>query len=160
MLSNRAGVLAELPRAGAPPAFGSYDGWETWVERLVELDVIEDHTRIWWDLRPHPRFGTLEVRVADQPTSLARTELLVGLVRRLVESAPPAVADRGHYAQNRWAAARSGLDAELIHPDGGSVIAARLLARELLDADPPEPEATAQLAAANAAADIVERTLA
>src|SRR5205085_4380517 len=90
MQSVRAGVLAELPRSGAPPAFGSYAGWEAWVERLVDLGVMRDYTRIWWDVRPHPRLGTLEIRVADQPTSLMRTELLVRVLRDLVEQAPPA----------------------------------------------------------------------
>jgi glutamate---cysteine ligase / carboxylate-amine ligase len=160
MLSNRAGILAQLPRAGAPPVFADYASWEEWVERLVELGVLEDHTRIWWDVRPHPRLGTLEIRIADQPTSLARTALLVGVVRDLVEHALPRVTDRGHYEHNRWAAARAGLDAELVHPDGTRVVSARELARELLGEEPPAPEALTQLAAADAAADLVARTVA
>ena len=160
MLSNRAGVLAELPRGGPPPAFESYAAWEAWVERLVSLGVIADFTRIWWDVRPHPRLGTLEIRIADQPTSLARTELLVGVLRDLVEHAPARVTPRGDYVHNRVAAASFGLDAQLIHPGGGSVISARELARELLGGEPPEPEAHAQLAAgASVAADLVARTL-
>ncbi|MCW2974979.1 MAG: Enzymatic protein of unknown function [Actinomycetia bacterium] len=160
MLSNRAGVLAELPRGGAPPAFGSYAEWEAWVERLVVLGVMGDYTRLWWDIRPHPRFGTLEIRIADQPTSLARTELLVHVVRDLVEHAPARVTPRGDYVQNRVAAASFGLDARLIHPGGESVVTARDLARELLGAEPPESEALAQLAAgASVAADLVARTL-
>ncbi len=161
MQSVRAGVLAELPRAGAPPPFGSYAAWESWVERLVALGVMADYTRIWWDVRPHPRLGTLELRVADQPTSLERTELLVAVLRDLVEHAPPADTHRGDYAQNRWAAARFGLDAQLIAPDGEGMASARELARRLLGAEPPEPEAAAQREAAPAvAADLVRRTLA
>jgi len=155
MLSNRAPILAELPRSGAPPAFGSYDAWEAWVERLVRLGVMDDYTRIWWDVRPHPRLGTLEVRIADQPTALERTELLVRVIRELVEHAPSAVADRGDYLQNRWAAASRGLDALLIHPDGSRVAPAR----ELLGFDAPEEEARAQLRADDVAADLVARTL-
>jgi glutamate---cysteine ligase / carboxylate-amine ligase len=167
-LSVRAGVLAELPRAGAPPAFGSYAAWETWVERLAGLGVVEDETRLWWDVRPHPRLGTLEIRICDQPTALARTELLLRLVRDLVERAPARAADpaaRGDYAQNRWAAAREGLDAVLVHPDGDRAVPARELARELLGAAPPEPEALRQLGVAAragvgaVAADLVARTL-
>ena len=160
MLSNRAGILAELPRGGTPPFFGSYDAYESWVERLVTLGVMEDHTRIWWDVRPHPTLGTLEVRVADQPTALERTAIIVGLVRTLVADAPARTSDRGDYVQNRWAAARHGLDAQLLHPSGDGAVSARELARELLGADPPEPEALAQLAAADPAADIVARTVA
>jgi carboxylate-amine ligase len=169
MVSNRAPILAELPRSGAPPAFGSYEGWEMWIERLVGLGVVEDYTRVWWDVRPHPRFGTLEIRVPDQPTALERTELLVRLVRRLVADAPACdggPARRGDYAQNRWAAAKDGLDAHLIHPDGDRYIRARSLAADLLGEEPPEPEAATQLAVARergqaaVTADLVERSLA
>jgi len=161
MLSNRVGILAELPRAGAPPALDGYDAWEAWVERLVELGVIEDHTRVWWDVRPNPRLGTLEIRIADQPTALERTGLLVRMLRTLVEEVEPrGVADRGHYLQNRFAAAHLGLDAELVHPDGDRVVTARELARDVLGEDPPEPEAFAQLRAEDPAADLVARTLA
>ncbi len=159
MLSNRASILAELPRGGAPPSFGGYDAWEVWVERLVRLGLMPDYTRVWWDARPHPRLGTLEIRVADQPTVLDRTRLLVRLVRELVASAPTSTAPRADYLQNRWAASRSGLDALLLHPNGEEAVSARELARELLGAEPPEPEAHTQLAAENAAADLVARTV-
>jgi carboxylate-amine ligase len=160
MLSLRAGVLAELPRAGAPPVFADYAAWEAWVENLVALGVIEDHTRIWWDIRPNPRLGTLEIRIADQPTSLERTAMIVRLLQSLVAAAPSAIADRGHYLQNRWAAARSALDAELVHPSGERLATARELARELLGFEPPEPEANLQLRSSSPAADLVARTLA
>jgi glutamate---cysteine ligase / carboxylate-amine ligase len=160
MLSNRVGVLSELPRAGPPPAFDSYGDWETWVERLVAIGVMADYTRIWWDVRPHPVLGTLEIRIADQPTSLARTELLVRMLRDLVEHAPAQRTPRGDYAQNRVAAASRGLDAELVHPQGDRVVSARELARELIGSEPPEPEALFQLAAGDSvAADLVARTL-
>jgi carboxylate-amine ligase len=160
MLSNRAGILAELPRGGTPPFFGSYDAYESWVERLVALGVMEDHTRIWWDVRPHPTLGTLEIRIADQPTTLERTALLIALVRTLVVEAPARATDRGDYIQNRWAAARRGLDAQLLDPAAGGVVSARELARKLLGAEPPEPEALVQLAASDPAADLVARTVA
>jgi carboxylate-amine ligase len=165
LLSNRAPILAELPRAGAPPAFRSYADWEAWVERLQRLGVLADYTQIWWDVRPHPRFGTLEVRMPDQPTALERTALLARAIRRLVEDAPrrePDPAGRADYQQNRWAAAKDGLDAELIHPDGDRVVPARKLAAELLGGEPLEPEATLQLGAgaAAAAADLIVRTTA
>ncbi|MFN2628860.1 MAG: YbdK family carboxylate-amine ligase [Gaiellaceae bacterium] len=164
MWSNRPGVLAELPRSGAPPAFGSYTGWEAWVERLSGVGLLPDYTRLWWDVRPHPRLGTLEVRMPDQPTSIERTALLVGLIRELVETAPvrePDPGRRGDYAQNRWAAARFGLDAELIHPEGDHSATARELAAELLGEEPPEPEAAQQLevGVTSAAADLAERTV-
>lgn len=149
MLSNRAGVLAELPRGGAPPAFSSSADWEAWADRLVSLGVIADDTRIWWDVRPNRRLGTLEVRIADQPTALARTELIVQLVSELVERVPSHVTPRGDYLQNRWAAARFGVDAQLIHPDGSRLVGVG----ELLGIDPPAPEALARRSAPELAAE-------
>jgi carboxylate-amine ligase len=182
LASNRAPVLMQLPRAGAPPVLGSYAGWEAWVDRLVDLGVSADYTRVWWDVRPHPRFGTLEVRMPDQPTSAARTELFAALVQALAATAlelPPAECDRGFYAQNRWAASRFGPGAELIHPDGTRALRVPELWAELLELvapaadalgtldllaalDPTACEADLQLAAGDpraAAADLVERTL-
>ena len=159
MLSNRAAILAELPRGGVPPAFSSYDEWEAWVERLVRIGVMEDYTRIWWDVRPHPRFGTLEIRVADQPTALERTALIVRILQELVADARARIRPRADYVHNRWAAASFGLDARLIHPDGESAVLARDLARDLLGVEPPAPEALAQLAADDPTADVAARTV-
>jgi len=119
LASARAEILSLLPRSGAPPVFDSYAEWEAFAERLLVLGLADEYTRIWWDVRPHPRFGTLEVRMPDQPTRLQDTAALAGLVHALVRSseAGPA-ADRGAYAENRWAAFRFGREARLIHPDG------------------------------------------
>jgi carboxylate-amine ligase len=137
MASNRAPVLAELPRTGAPPALGSYAAWEAWVERLVRLGVIADYTRIWWDVRPHPALGTLEIRMPDQPTDVRRSAALAALVqalgRRLLLADDVATADRSDYEYNRWAAARFGPAAELIGPDGGRTVKAEELGRELIE---------------------------
>jgi len=130
--SARAEILALLPRSGAPPVFASYDEWETFVQRLVALGLADEITRVWWDVRPHPRFGTLEVRIADQPTRLEATGALAGLIAAIaagVESDGPA--DRGLYAQNRWAALRFGRAAELVHPDGSRLVTVEKLLEEL-----------------------------
>jgi glutamate---cysteine ligase / carboxylate-amine ligase len=130
--SARAEILALLPRSGAPPAFSSYEEWERFVERLVELGLADEITRVWWDVRPHPRFGTLEIRIADQPTRLQVTSALATLLHamasRLEANGP---ADRGLYAQNRWAALRFGWDAELVHPDGSRLVTVQELLEEL-----------------------------
>jgi glutamate---cysteine ligase / carboxylate-amine ligase len=143
LASNRAEILAQLPRAAAPPAFGSYRVWEAFVERLIRLGLADDYTRFWWDVRPHPRFGTLEIRMPDQPTSLAVSTGLAALLQALCASAgrwADRPADLGDYAQNRWAALRFGSAAELIHPDGSRVVRAPELARELLDLVAPAAE--------------------
>ncbi|MBA3844441.1 MAG: YbdK family carboxylate-amine ligase [Actinobacteria bacterium] len=143
MASNRAPVLAELPRSGAPPAFASYAEWESWVDRLARLQVTEDYTRIWWDVRPHPKLGTLEVRIADQPTDVRLSSSFAALLQAMCATAldvglPENAAllgdrGRGDYAQNRWAAARFGPRGELLHPGGTSFVPAAELGAELLD---------------------------
>jgi carboxylate-amine ligase len=136
LASKRAEVLAELPRAAAPPAFRSYSAWEEFVERFVRLGLADSYTRFWWDIRPHPTFGTLEIRAPDQPTSLQLTgafaALLQALCATVLDGPPPEPANRGDYAQNRWAALRFGPRAELIHPDGDRLVAVSELTYELL----------------------------
>ena len=148
LASTRAELLALLPRSGAPPVFASYADWEHFAERLVALGLADEITRIWWDIRPHPRYGTLEVRMPDQPTRLAVTVAFAELVRALVAGASTrSPADRGLYEQNRWAALRFGPAAGLVHPDGEELAPARLLLAELgaeLDVDVRELEALDQ----------------
>jgi carboxylate-amine ligase len=143
MASNRAPILGELPRAGAPPAFASYAEWESWVERLARLGAAEDYTRVWWDVRPHPKLGTIEVRMPDQPTdvhlSAAFAALLQAMCATALEGGLPVNArpltdrGRGDYAQNRWAAARFGPGGDLLHPDGESFVPASALGAQLIE---------------------------
>jgi carboxylate-amine ligase len=189
MASNRAPVLAELPRAGAPPAFASYAEWESWVERLVALGVTEEYTRIWWDVRPHPKLGTLEVRIPDQPTDVRLSTSFAALLQAMCATAVDGglprndalLGDngRGDYTQNRWAAARFGPRGDLLHPNGSAFAPAQQLAEELLELvlpaardlgggdalariDPDGCEADLQVrngTAVDTAADLVARSL-
>jgi glutamate---cysteine ligase / carboxylate-amine ligase len=123
MLSIRAEILGILPRHGAPPPLRCYGEWERFVERMVATGLAGDHTSFWWDIRPNPRFGTLEIRAPDQATALERTAAFVHLLHDLCAwalDAPPRPfepAERGVYDQNRWAASRFGPHGRLIHPD-------------------------------------------
>lgn len=113
-LSCRAEVLGFLPRHGAPPV-----DWEASVERMVGLGLVTDFRALHWDVRPHPLYGTLEIRVADQPTAVERSAAFVGLLHslcaRLLDEEHP-VADRAVYEEARWAAAHYGPRARLPHP--------------------------------------------
>ena len=182
LASNRAEILAQLPRHSAPPAFTGYEDWERFVDRFVRLGLADDYTRFWWDVRPHPKFGTLEIRMPDQPTSVELTGAFVGLIQGLCALAadgpvvPPDPAGRGIYAQNRWAALRFGPRAELIHPDGERLVSAaellddlrdRLRDPSVLDAfDPERCEGDRQLETGRTrgleavCAELVERTVA
>jgi len=143
LASNRAEILAQLPRAGAPPAFRSYEEWAAFAERFRRLGLIDDYRRLWWDIRPHPRLGTLEVRMPDQPTRLELTAAFAALLQALcaavLEGPAPSYdpSARGTYAQNRWAALRRGPEAELVHPYRERLVPVPELAAELVDlADP------------------------
>jgi carboxylate-amine ligase len=176
MLSIRGEVLGYLPRHGAPPAFRDYAAWEAFVERMTATGVANDYTNFWWDVRPHPRLGTLEIRTPDQPTSMERTAALVWLLRALCEwalDAPPREFDpgeRGVYQQNRWAAARFGPHGKLIHPDRDEALSVAELAREFpvpldgLDASACEAERQLEVGRADGlravCADLVERSIA
>jgi carboxylate-amine ligase len=175
LLSTRAEILGLLPRHGAPPRFESWADWERLVRRFVDAGLAPGYGAIHWDIRPHPRFGTLEVRMPDQPTDVARTGAFVTLVHAVAAWAleqPPALAstgDRAVFMQNRWAASRFGPRAELIHPEReGAKASAVDLYGELvarIDADPlggGSCEADLQLVddPHEATADVVRRSLA
>ena len=83
MLSSRLSRLRRLPRGGPPPLLSTVADWEA---EVAAAGV--DYTRIWWDARPHPRLGTLEIRIADQATSVDRAVALVALVQALCASPP------------------------------------------------------------------------
>ena len=138
LASNRAEVLGQLPRNGAPPVFATFADWERTVERMTRLGLVSDYSALWWDVRPHPRLGTLEVRACDQPTDVALSGAFVALVQALAatllgEAGAAEPFDRALYQEARWAAAHGGPRASL--PDAA---AARLcgvpdLTAQLLD---------------------------
>jgi len=141
MASTRAELLALLPRSGAPPVFAGYAEWSRFAERLVDLGLADSYRRIWWDARPHPGFGTLEVRAADQPTAVEVSAAFAALVQAMVAAAEPGPpADRGVYVQNRWAASRFGADAELVHPGEERLARAPELLAELVERVGPHAE--------------------
>lgn len=101
--SIRSQILLEMPTGGTPPVLRSWDDWEA--------ATRHDSTRRHWDAWPRPVYGTLEVRVMDQPTSLRRTTEIAGEVQRLVREAANAggpLLDRAEYAALRDAAGRQG----------------------------------------------------
>ena len=103
-LSSRAARLGELPRGAQPPLFASPDEWKAYIEATGE-----DYTRSWWDARPHPRLGTIEVRIADQPTDVGRSAALAALIQALCAVAPvPDEGSRASYLPRRAAAAGRG----------------------------------------------------
>jgi carboxylate-amine ligase len=122
LASTRIKVFDAFPRSGLPPAFSSYEEFELLVDRAVRTNCFPDYTYIWWDLRPHPRLGTIEFRICDAQTRMTSVALLTALAQSLVATLAAEFEGRGTLpiqpltlvAENKWRAARDGLHAELI----------------------------------------------
>ena len=122
LASTRTKLFDAFPRSGLPPAFSSYEEFELLVERAVKTNCFEDYTYIWWDLRPHPRLGTIEFRVCDAQTRIRTVSTIAALTQSLVATLAESW-ERGErqpvepitlVAENKWRAARYGLEAQLI----------------------------------------------
>jgi carboxylate-amine ligase len=136
--SNRAMMFQQLPTAGLPFQFHSWDEFEAYAHDLRTTGVIEQIDEIRWDVRPAPRTGTVEVRICDGVSTVWEMRALVALTHCLVVSLSDRL-DRGetlpsmppwHVQENKWRAARYGLDAWIIL-DGDSN--ERLLLEDLED---------------------------
>src|ERR687894_158849 len=111
-----------FPRCGVPDAFGSWAEWERYVDLLVRTRSIVEFTQLWWSVRPHHDFGTVEVRICDAQTTAQEAdqlaELIVACVRRAAEEVdagelPPDLPGR-LIEENVWRAIRHGLDGHLL----------------------------------------------
>jgi len=140
LMSSRVPIFRAFPRVGLPPRFASWPDFESRVEFLMRSGVIEDYTYLWYDVRPHPRLGTIEVRAMDSQTRLEHTlalaALVLSLVKRLVEgyeAGEPMVDPPWEVLdENRWLAARHGLEAELLDVAAGETRGVRETTEELL----------------------------
>jgi glutamate---cysteine ligase / carboxylate-amine ligase len=118
LASARAQVFREFPRSEIPPAFASYDHYAESVTAVVAAGDLPDYTFLWWDIRPHPALGTVEVRAMDSQSSLGAvaglTALVQALARWAVEQHGP-WEERQVLMESSFRAARDGLDATLWH---------------------------------------------
>jgi carboxylate-amine ligase len=115
--SARAQMFRAYPRADIPQAFSSWDEYAASIEAVVSHGDLEDYTFMWWDLRPHPKLGTVEVRAMDSQSSLRDVLGLAGLIhalaRRAAESAAPPWTPREALMESSFRAARDGLASTL-----------------------------------------------
>ncbi len=149
LMSYRLAVFGDLPRSGMPDAFGSYDEYDANVQVLVNTGVIEDATKLWWDIRPSARFPTLEMRVCDVCTrmedGLAIAALYQAMLRMLYRLRRSNVSWRRYrnmlIEENRWRAQRYGIDNGLIDFGRGAIVDYRELLEEILDLITEDAEA-------------------
>ncbi|MBI5106816.1 MAG: carboxylate-amine ligase [Solirubrobacterales bacterium] len=141
LASTRTPIFRAFPRVGVPPSYGDWARYEREIEFMISSGVMEDYTYLWYDVRPHPKLGTVEVRVCDAQTRVEHTLGLAALVQAMVkELCEHFDAGRrlGSYPwqmldENRWLAARHGLDGELVDLPSNERVATKALARRLVD---------------------------
>jgi carboxylate-amine ligase len=139
--SYRTTVFRRFPRTGVPDHFGSWSEYENYVQLLVDLRCIDDGKKIWWDVRPHPTFGTLEFRVCDVPSRPETAVMLAALCQAIIvklhrlytRNMGFRLYRRALIEENKWRAARWGLDGKLIDFGKRTEVPMRLLAVELLE---------------------------
>jgi glutamate---cysteine ligase / carboxylate-amine ligase len=155
LASSRQMVFAAFPRSGPPPRFRDYEDYAAVVGQLEKTGCIADYTHIWWDIRPHPRFGTIELRVMDAVTRVEETVALAAYVQALVKYYSEQF-DAGKElpsyhriltSENKWLGARYGLEAPVMDLATGRrnrVPIAQLIRRALRAIEPHARELGAE----------------
>lgn len=127
LASTRSKIFEGMPTAGLPYRLANYGEFQRFMNTLVRARAIETIREIWWDIRPHPSFGTLEIRICDSPSTMRELASLVALTQCLVVAlgdrydtgAPLMLLKPWILRENKWRAARHGLDADIIRDNEG-----------------------------------------
>lgn len=141
MASMRSAIFVRMPRTGIPPAFTSLQEYQGVIDSLIATHCVSDATKIWWDLRPHAIFPTLEFRICDVPTRIQDSVTIAALAQALVAKLDRMLrrgedlqhSHRGFVAENKWRAARHGLGGYLVDFSQGQEKPAAQWLDELLD---------------------------
>ncbi|MHC4415705.1 MAG: carboxylate-amine ligase [Planctomycetota bacterium] len=141
LASYRSKIMDALPTAGLPYHMRNWSEYVWLVDHLIATNFIRSIREIWWDVRPHAGFGTVEVRIMDMPFCLPHLLGLVALTQSLVAGISEQI-DKGAYLfdchpmiakQNKWHAARYGLEAVFVDPDSMRAVTAAEAARTLIE---------------------------
>jgi carboxylate-amine ligase len=142
--SARTPLFQAFPRVGIPRLFADYADWVEAVDLLIRCDAFPDASFLWWDVRPQPRFGTVEVRILDAQITVPETAALAALVQSIARlelkdgfASQRLMATQEALDENRFIAARDGMGAELIDPDGERRVPAGRMLADLLEACAP-----------------------
>jgi carboxylate-amine ligase len=139
--SFRTTVFRRFPRTGVPELFESWSAYENFVNLLVKLNSIDNGKKIWWDVRPHPTFGTLEFRMCDVTTKVEEAVAIAALTQAIVVKLHRLYTGnmsfrlyrRALIEENKWRAARYGIEGKLIDFGKEAEVPMRDLATELLE---------------------------
>ncbi len=139
--SYRSIIFEDLPRTGPPEYFSSAQEYDRYVQTLVKTNCIEEPTKIWWDIRPHPKFPTLEFRMCDCVTRIDDVMSIAALIQATVakliqlrkNNQTWRIYRRGLIAENKWRAIKDGIDGKLIDLGKEEEVPLRLLMGEMLE---------------------------
>src|SRR5437764_3260240 len=148
LMSSRVPIFRAFPRVGLPPLYAGWEDYQRRVALLSESGIIEDYTYLWYDVRPHPRLGTVEIRAMDSQTrvehAVALTALIQSLVRHHREEFTEGKQAPDHpleiLDENKWLAARHGIDAELVDLPAGGRRTVRSMTSSMLDVVRPHAQ--------------------
>ena len=141
LASARSKVFEALPTAGLPYQLSGWDDFENFMETLISAQTIESIREVWWDVRPHPNFGTVELRICDGLPTMREIGWAAALSQCLVEMFNSQL-DKGYtlptpkgwtVRENKWRAARYGVEAEIIGDESGRTVLLRDAVCELVD---------------------------
>jgi carboxylate-amine ligase len=141
LASTRMPIFRAFPRTGMPPTYRDWADYESRIGFMVDSGAIQDYTFLWYDVRPHPNFGTVEVRAMDAQTRVEHTLALAALIQAMVKELAEhyeAGSELASYPyemldENRWLAARHGLEGELVDLPHKRLVATKELVRRLYD---------------------------
>ncbi|MGI9098966.1 MAG: carboxylate-amine ligase [Solirubrobacteraceae bacterium] len=165
LLSTRTPIFRAFPRVGMPPAYRDWEDWERQVAFMVSSCVMEDYTYLWYDVRPHPNLGTVEIRVCDSQTRLEHTVALTALIQAMVHELAEHY-DAGEKLaeypwqmldENKWLAARHGLEGEIVDLPSSERVGTKALTRRLLDRLTPHAQQLDSEPALDGIRDLLER---
>jgi carboxylate-amine ligase len=140
LMSTRTPIFRAFPRVGIPPAYRDWEDYDERIGFMVESGVMEDYTYLWYDVRPHPKLGTVEIRACDAQTRVEHTIGLAALIQAMVKELAEHF-DAGEplsdypwemLDENKFLAARHGLDGQIIDLPTKERVPTRDLARRLL----------------------------
>lgn len=165
LMSTRTPIFRAFPRVGIPPAYSGWEHYEAEIKFMVDSGVMEDYTYLWYDVRPHPRFGTVEIRACDAQTRVEHTLGLAALIQAMVKELSE------HYDsglplteypwqmldENKWLAARHGMDGELVDLPSNERITSKALVKRLLERLRPHAEELGSADELDGIKDLLER---
>jgi carboxylate-amine ligase len=165
LASVRTPIFRAFPRVGVAPTYSDWDDYARRIQFMVDARVIEDYTYLWYDVRPHPNFGTVEIRVMDSQTHVEHTVGLAALTQALVRELcdhyeSGSQLSRYPYEmldENKWLAARHGLEGEIVDLPSSDRVPTRALARRLLDRLRPICQDLGSVNELEAVEDLLER---